>query len=87
MIGMLYKILPTKEFSKDFKKVDNQLQKRIKDKIEEVAENPFRYKHLHYDLKGSCRLWVGKLRIIYSYDIQKQELYLEKIVLDHKYQG
>ncbi|MBI1934988.1 type II toxin-antitoxin system RelE/ParE family toxin [Candidatus Woesearchaeota archaeon] len=83
---MSYKILPTKEFSKDFKKLDSQLQTRIKKKIDEVAEDPTRFKHLHYDLKGSCRLLVGKLRIIFSYDIEKQELYLEKIVLGHKYE-
>ena len=82
---MSYKILPTKEFSKDFKKLDNQLQVRIKNKMEEVAEEPTRFKHLHYDLKGSCRLWIGKLRIIFSYDSTKQELYIEKIVVGHKY--
>ena len=82
---MLYKILPTKEFSKAFKKLNNQLQVRIKNKIEEVAEEPTRFKHLHYDLKGSCRLWIGKLRIIFSYDVNKQELYLEKIAFGHKY--
>ena len=35
---MHYKILPTKEFSKDFKKLDASIQKRIKNKVEEVAE-------------------------------------------------
>lgn len=55
---MSYKILPTKEFSKDFKKTDPQMQKRIKQKFEEVAENPTRYKFLHYDLSGSCRVWI-----------------------------
>ena len=84
---MPYKILPTKEFSKDFSKIDPQLQKRVKANIEEVAEDPTRFKHLHYDLKGSCRLWVAKLRVIFSYDSQKQELYLEKIVLGHRYSG
>ena len=83
---MSYKILPTKEFSKDFKKLDNQLQVRIKNKMEEVAEEPTRFKHLHYDLEGSCRLWIGKLRIIFSYDVDKQKLYLEKIVFGHKYE-
>jgi len=82
---MSYKILPTNEFSKDFKKLDNQLQIRIKKKIEEVAEDPTRFKQLHYDLKGSCRLWIGKLRIIFSYNEDKKELYLENIVIGHKY--
>lgn len=82
---MHYKILPTKEFEKDFKKLDKYFQDRIKGKIEEVSGNPERYKHLHYDLNGSCRLWIGKLRIIFSYNVQKQELYLEKIIFGHKY--
>ena len=83
---MSYSILPTKEFSKDFKRLDKQLQIRIKKKIVEVSEEPTHYKHLHYDLKGSCRLWVGKLRIIFSYNTEKKELYLEKIVFGHKYE-
>ena len=82
---MNYKILPTKEFSKDFKKLDKQFQERIKSKIEEVAEEPSRYKYLHYDLGGSCRILIGKLRVVFSYNPSKQELYLEKIVFGHKY--
>ena len=82
---MNYKILPTKEFSKDFKKLDTQLQTRVKAKVSEVAEDPTRYKYLHYELKGSLRFRIGKLRVIFSYDKKKQELYLEKLVLDHKY--
>ena len=82
---MSYKILPTNEFSKDFNKLDKQLQERIKNKVEEVAEDPTRYKHLHYDLSESCRLWIGKFRIIFSYDLNKKEVYLEKIVFGHKY--
>ena len=52
------------QFVKDFKKLEIGIQERIKNKIEEVADDPSRYKHLHYDLKGSCRIWVGKLRIL-----------------------
>ena len=82
---MSYKILPTEEFFKDFKKLDKQFQERIKNKVKEVAEEPTRYKYLHYDLNGSCRLWIGKLRIIFSYDTDNKELYLEKVVFGHKY--
>ena len=53
-IGMSYKILPTKEFSKDFGKLDQTSAGRIKKKIEEAAGDPARCKHLHYDLSGSC---------------------------------
>lgn len=82
---MPYKILPTKEFEKDFQRLDKSSQKRIKNKIEEVSENPERYKHLHYDLSGSSRIRIGKLRVIFSYNKERQELYLEKIVFGHKY--
>ena len=85
MIGMGYKILPTKEFSKDFKKLNNILKARIRTKIDEVSEDPTRYKHLHYDLQGSCRLWVGKSRIIFSFNESKRELYLEKVILGHRH--
>ena len=61
------------------------MQERIKKKMDEVAENPTRYKHLHYNLAGSCRLWIGKLRIVFSYSVERQELYLEKVVIGHKY--
>lgn len=82
---MPFRILPTKEFEKDFRKLDSFIQDRIKKKFEEVAEDPTRYKHLHYGLAGNCRLWVGKIRIIFSYNLQNQEIYLEKIVFGHKY--
>jgi mRNA-degrading endonuclease RelE of RelBE toxin-antitoxin system len=82
---MSYRILPTKEFEKDFRKLDFFMRDRIKKKMQEVAENPERYKYLHYELKGSCRIWIGKLRLIFSYDKNKKELYPEKIVFGHKY--
>ena len=82
---MSYKVVVTKNFEKDFCKVDKNFQKRIIKKINEVAENPKRYKHLHYDLNDSSRIRIGKLRVIYSYDFEKHELYLEKIVFGHNY--
>ena len=82
---MAYKILPTKEFERDFNKLDKFFQNRIINKINEVAENPERYKHLHFNLKNFCRIRIDKLRIIFRYDIHKKELYPEKIVFGHKY--
>jgi len=40
---MPYRILPTKEFEKDFRKIDSFVQQKIKKKVEEVAENPTKY--------------------------------------------
>ena len=82
---MSYRILPTKQFEKDFKKLNSESQSRIKKKMSGVAENPERYKHLHYDLNNYSRVRVGKLRVIFSYDVKKQELYLRKIVFGHRY--
>ena len=85
MTGASYKILPTKEFSRDFSKLDGSVKSRVKNKIEEVAQDPIRYKHLSYDLNDSSRIRIGKLRVIFSYSEKLRELYLEKIVFDHNY--
>ena len=82
---MTYKIIPTKEFIKDSKKVDSLTLKKIKKKIEEVAENPKRYKHLRGPLSIFCRIRIGKLRILFSYDKERREIYPEKIIFGHKY--
>jgi mRNA-degrading endonuclease RelE of RelBE toxin-antitoxin system len=82
---MSYKILPTEEFSKDFEKLDPAMRLRAKAKIAEAADEPERCKHLHYELAGNCRIRVGKLRVIFSYDNAKREMYLKKIVFGHRY--
>ncbi len=82
---MTYKIFSTKEFEKDFRKLDPNFQERIKKKFIEVAENPERYKHLHPPLQDSCRIRIEKLRILFSYDVKSKILYLEKIVFGHEY--
>ena len=82
---MNYKIVPTKEFEKDFLKLDKNLQTRIIKKINEAAEDPTRYKHMKYPWNNYCRVRIEKLRVIFRYDTKKQSLYLNKIVFGHKY--
>jgi mRNA-degrading endonuclease RelE of RelBE toxin-antitoxin system len=82
---MSYKILPTRQFEKDFKRLDSSVKKRIIKKINEVAFDPTRYKHLRNVLNDNCRVWVDKYRVIFSYDVNKKELYLEKVVFGHRY--
>ncbi|MEE8358909.1 MAG: type II toxin-antitoxin system RelE/ParE family toxin [Candidatus Hydrothermarchaeales archaeon] len=83
---MTYKILPTKEFANDIKRIkDTRAKQAIINKIEEAAKNPERFKKLHYTLSGSYRLRVMKYRIIYSINKKKKEMYLEKIVFAHRY--
>ena len=83
---MSYSILPTKQFSKDFKKIkDKKFEIGIKNKIDEISQHPRRYKRLQYELKGSFRIRIGPFRILYSIDEKKKEMYLEKIIFDHEY--
>ena len=84
-IGVSYKILPTKEFESDFYSLNKESRDRIVKRIQEVSENPIRYKHMKFGFKGSCRIRIGKLRVIFSYNVQKQEMYLEQIIFGHKY--
>ena len=57
----------------------------IKKKINEVSLNPERYKHLKHNLSNRCRIRVGKLRVLFSYNIKLKELYVEKILFKHDY--
>ncbi|MEK6914803.1 MAG: type II toxin-antitoxin system RelE/ParE family toxin [Nanoarchaeota archaeon] len=82
---MTYKIQASKTFEKDFRKVDKYFQDKIKNKFKEVAEKPERYKHMHPPMNEYCRIRIEKLRILFSYDAQKNIIYLEKIVFGHKY--
>ncbi len=82
---MSYKIFSTKEFEKDFRKLNPDLKSRIKKKFLEVSENPERYKHMHHPLEEYCRIRIRKLRILFSYDSAKEIIYLEKIVFGHNY--
>ena len=82
---MTYKILSSKEFEKVFRKLSSEIQLRIKNKFLEVAKKPERYKHMHPPLEDYCRIRIGKLRVIFSYNIEKKILYLEQIIFGHKY--
>ena len=82
---MSYKIIPTREFERDFYKLDKNFRVAITKKINEVAGNPTRYKHMKYPWSNYCRIRIGKLRVIFRYDVEKQEWYLNKIVFGHQY--
>jgi mRNA-degrading endonuclease RelE of RelBE toxin-antitoxin system len=84
-ISMTYKILSSRQFESDFKKMDENFQTRVKNKMKDVSKNPERYKHMHYKFAGSSRVRIGKLRVVYTYSVDKKILYLEKIVFGYKY--
>jgi mRNA-degrading endonuclease RelE of RelBE toxin-antitoxin system len=82
---MTYRVILTKKFIQDSKKLDSLIVRRIRKKFEEISENPERYKHMKYDFSGNCRIWIGKWRIIFSYNIEAKEIYLQRVVFGHKY--
>ena len=82
---MTYKIFASKTFEKDFKKLNLNIRSKIKRKFREVTEDPVRYKHMSPPMNNYCRIRIEKLRILFSYDVQKEILYLEKIIFAHKY--
>ena len=84
---MTYEILASRQFEKDFEKLDLDFQGRIKKKFKEVTKDPERYKHMHPPLNEYCRIRIEKLRILFSYNVEKKILYLEKIVFRHKYKS
>ncbi|MBI5306710.1 type II toxin-antitoxin system RelE/ParE family toxin [Candidatus Wolfebacteria bacterium] len=69
----MYKIVYTKNFERNFKKIDNSIAKRILDKISELSENPYNIKLLKYspkDLPNLCKLRCGDWRILFWVDFK-----------------
>ena len=80
---MPYKVFLSREFEREFSKLDNKLKKRIVEKLKDIAEDPEAFgKPLRYGLKGlwSCR--VGKYRIIYM--IKKDSKTINVITVKHR---
>ncbi len=64
------------EFDRLFFKLPQQVRERLETKISELGTKLNSFPH--HRLKGSsdCRLRVGDYRVIYSFDLQKNVLYL-----------
>ena len=76
----MYKREYSKKFEKDFKKVDSNLQERLKRKIYEIAGNPHQHKPLRNILKGNRRIHIGNYVLIY--EIKE----IKKIVVFNRFQ-
>jgi mRNA interferase RelE/StbE len=64
------------EFDRIFFKLPQQVRERLEAKIAELGTKLNSFPH--HRLKGSsdCRLRVGDYRVIYSFDLQENVLYL-----------
>ena len=78
----MYKIELSRKAAKFYQKADTVTAKRLNLAFSRLAEDPFQQyniKKLSGELKGSYRLRLGDMRIIYSVDEAKNIVYIEVI--------
>ena len=80
---MSWKIKVDRRVKKDLKTIPNPVIKRIRLKMESMAENPAKYKHFALKgdrLKGFFRLRVGNWRVFYSLNTNIQEITIWSVI-------
>jgi mRNA interferase RelE/StbE len=80
--GGMYNIELSRKAAKFYQKADTSTVKRLNLAFAKLAEAPFQQyniKRLSGELKGSFRLRLGDMRIIYSVDECKNIVYIEVI--------
>ena len=78
----MYKIKLSRKAAKFYQKADTTIVKRLNLAFTKLSENPFKkynIKKLSGELKGSYRLRIGDMRIIYSVDEEQNIVYIEVI--------
>ena len=78
----MYNIELSRKAAKFYQKADTVIVKRLNLTFSKLAQDPFQQyniKKLSGELKGSYRLRIGDMRIIYSVDEGKNIVYIEVI--------
>jgi len=78
----MYEIEFSRKAAKFYQKVDTTTVRRLNAALNILAEDLFSHysiKRLSGELKGSCRIRVGDIRIIYSVDESQKIVYIEVI--------
>ena len=80
---MIYKIVPTPKFAKNFKKLDPFVRKQIKSYLNRVTDNPrAKGKALVANRTGQWRYRIGAYRVIVN--IQDNELIILALEVGHR---
>lgn len=78
-----YKLIPTPNFARQFKKLDKFTQKRIKSYLEKLTENPRnKGKMLIANRHGQWRYRIGDFRVIVN--IQDEKLVILALEVGHR---
>lgn len=78
----MYKVVYTKTFENDFKKLDKSISRRIIAKINELSQNPQSIKPLRYsprNLQKLCKIRVGDWRILLWIEHKQKTIILYSI--------
>ena len=73
---MSFEIYATKRFQKEFNKLEEKMQDRIKNKVAELQGSPYLGIPLTAQFKGKYKLRVGDYRVIYEIDFQSSRIFL-----------
>lgn len=72
-----YRLVIAKRFSKDMKRLDRQVQSRILEALEKIAQDPYKGEKVVARETGNWRWRVGDWRI--RYDIEGDEVQLLRV--------
>lgn len=72
-----FEIVPTRVFTKDFRRLPRQVQSRVLDALEAIQKNPYRGRKVQAVETGMWRWRVGPYRI--RYDIEGHDIVLLRV--------
>ena len=78
---MSYAVIFLHEFTKQFRRLPNRLKLRVRQRVTELAENPYLGIRLVGELAGYWKDRVGKYRIIYQIDESRKAIIMYDVDL------
>jgi len=71
---MSHKAIFSKIFIKSVKRLNKEMEERVKKSVREILKNPYSGIPLTHSLKGFWRKRIGKYRIIYKINEKEKEV-------------
>ncbi len=84
----MYTLLLSTRSLRSLKKFSKDMKNDISKVFQRIMDDPHKFKPLKYELKGYRRARIGKHRIIYRINEEKQEVFI--VSIEHRkkvYQG